>query len=144
MTEMHAKSQIRCPYVLTCRRRRRETGLRAKSACSGRSWTFERVIGFMMNESMAKKRVVANGRIACMEACLNESSFECRSVNFNRGTSECSLFEVDRQGISSGQVVKRGMLMKKKRVDQEINFDHNFLPSHPDSIDYLENNCVKG
>lgn len=118
--------------------------MRSKSSCLGRSWTFERVIGFMMNESMAKKRVNVNSRIACMERCLNESGFECRSVNFNRETGDCSLFDVDRQGISSGQVVKRGMFMKQQRVDQEINFDHNFLPSHPHPIDYLENNCIKG
>ena len=79
-----------------------------------------------------------------MEACLNEAAFECRSVNFNRDSGDCTLFDVDRQGISTGQVVRRGMLMKKKLVDQEINFDHNFLPSHPQSIDYLENNCIKG
>ena len=98
----------------------------------------------MMNDGMAKKRVDANNRISCMERCLNETSFECRSVNYNRETGDCSLFDVDRQGISSGQVVKRGMFMKQKRVDQEINFDQNFLPSHPDPIDYLENNCIKG
>ena len=120
-------------------------GQQAKTTCTGRSWTYERVIGFKMNESLSKKRMKESSRITCMESCLNESTFECRSVNFNRETGDCYLFDVDRQGISSGQVVKRGMFMKKKRLDPEINFqDSNFLLSHPDPIDYLENNCIRG
>ena len=118
-------------------------GHRAKASCTNRSWTFERVIAFKMAEHLVKKKRTALNRIQCMEFCLDEASFECRSFNYNRLTSDCWLFDVDRQGISSGQVLKRSAwLMKKKASD--FHFDRNFIPSDHEAIDFFENNCIKG
>jgi len=53
------------------------------------------------------------------------------------------LFDLDRQGISTGHVLKRRLFMKKKR-NSDWPFDQNFIPADPEPLDYFENNCVRG
>lgn len=118
-------------------------GLKAKTLCSGRAWTFERVIAFKMASHLVKRKRSALNRIQCMEFCLDENSFECRSFNYNRQTGACWLFDVDRQGISSGQVLKRSAWLLQKK-STEFHYDRNFIPSDHETIDYFENNCIRG
>lgn len=64
-----------------------------------RAWTFERVAGFEMKTKPRRRLKLANKEL-CMEACLIEQEFECRSANWYRQTNECSLSDQDRHSIA--------------------------------------------
>lgn len=63
----------------------------------------------------------------CLELCLTESEFECRSVNYDRATGVCTLSDMDRHTIA----------------DTKFR-DRYFSPSQNTTEDYYENNCIKG
>lgn len=50
-----------------------------------------------------KRKVRASTREQCMEACLNERQFECRSVNWYRHSNECTLSDQDRHSVSQSE-----------------------------------------
>ena len=85
---------------------------------------FERVNGYELRE-VARSSAIVMSREACMELCLNEVQFRCRSANYNRVTGECFLSDKDRTSLSLSTA------------------NHYFGPSS-ESIDYLESNCVDG
>lgn len=58
----------------------------------------------------------------CMELCLKESQFECRSANFHRQRKECQMSDVDRHSV-------------------QTNIQKHFVPAE-EGTDYIENNCV--
>lgn len=62
---------------------------------------------------------IVQSRRDCMEACLSERRFECRSAEYDTKTSECKLSSEDRRTKTS------------EYVD---------APAH---IEYLENQCVQ-
>ena len=65
-------------------------------------------------------------RVECMQMCLNEQDFECRSANYDSENNECSLSDMDRHTITYSTLKSR-----------------KYGPSSG-SIDYLENNCIQG
>ncbi|XP_015791416.1 uncharacterized protein LOC107368149 [Tetranychus urticae] len=100
-------------------------GLENKSCLS--SWSFEKVIGYELRK-YEKRRLNVTSKNECLEACLLESSFKCRSVNYDNGTGECSLSDIDRHAIPT----------KPPRRD--------FAPSissPSQTIDYYESNCIE-
>lgn len=63
----------------------------------------------------------------CLEQCLKESDFACKSVNFDRESRLCELFDIDRH----------------TSVGFYLN-DLYFGLQTSETKDYLETNCVKG
>lgn len=95
----------------------------AQKTCLGikpceRAWCFDRVQGYKLKGFSKKKQAVAS-RQDCLELCLGEREFSCRSANYNNGTAECDMSDMDRLTVA-GQGA--------------------FEPAV--GIDYLENNCV--
>lgn len=66
-------------------------------------------------------------QLGCMQACLSERDFECRSANYDKDTGDCSLSDLDRASI----VPTHDMKMR------------TYGPSGG-SIEYIENNCIDG
>ncbi|CAG2161877.1 unnamed protein product, partial [Oppiella nova] len=96
-----------------------------KSKSCTQGWAFERVNGFELKR-MGKKSVKVMSRLECMQLCLNERDFECRSVNFDTIGHECSLSDMDRHTIN---------------INNELR-SRKYGPSSG-TIDYLENNCIQ-
>lgn len=90
-----------------------------------RSWSFERVLNHELRK-YGKKRVIATDKIECMNECLMESEFDCRSFNYNYKTSECILSNHDRHTLSLASKASK-----------------HFVSSGPDT-DYFESNCIQG
>ncbi|GIX88164.1 uncharacterized protein CDAR_269161 [Caerostris darwini] len=87
-----------------------------------RDWMFERVNGYELRD-VARSSAIVMSREACMELCLNEIQFQCRSANYNRMTGECFLSDKDRTSLSLTAT------------------NRHFGPSS-ESVDYLESNCL--
>ncbi|KAI1289816.1 hypothetical protein HDE_09060 [Halotydeus destructor] len=101
-----------------------------KSRCD-RMWTFERVPGYELRK-YSKKRSTVTGRIQCMELCLKESDFDCRSFNFDVDSKECILSDMDRHTLSPGPGSS-----SRSREEKFL------LPSANGTTDYFESNCVQ-
>lgn len=84
-----------------------------------RDWMFERVTGYELRD-LARKTARASSREQCMDACLDETEFECRSANFEPSTGDCALSDMDRHSVVG---------------------DRYFVPSS-ETNEYLESNCV--
>lgn len=84
------------------------------------------MLGFELKGKERKKIQVSN-RLSCMQACLSERDFECRSTNFDTETGDCSLSDLDRAAI----VPTHDMKMR------------TYGPS-AGSVEYIENNCLEG
>jgi len=67
-----------------------------------RAWTFERVAGYEM-KTRPRRRLKVASKEHCMEACLGEREFECRSANWYRQTGECTLNDQDRHSVSQSE-----------------------------------------
>lgn len=67
-----------------------------------RAWTFERVAGYEM-KGRPRRRLKLGSRELCMEACLTEREFECRSANWYKQSHECTLSEQDRHSVSQSE-----------------------------------------
>ncbi|XP_067008663.2 uncharacterized protein [Anabrus simplex] len=96
----------------------------AQKSCLGvkpceRAWCFDRVQGYRL-EGHAKKQHTANSRQECLELCLGEREFSCRSANFHNVTGECTLSDMDRLTVAGSGAFQVA-----------------------DEYDYLENNCVE-
>lgn len=50
-----------------------------------------------------KKRLKLVSKELCMESCLSEQEFECRSANWYRTTNECTLSDHDRHSVGQMQ-----------------------------------------
>ncbi len=96
-----------------------------KKACN-RGWAFERVKGFELKR-MDRKIAKVTSREECMQLCLNEIDFECRSVNYDSDNNGCSLSDMDRHTIN---------------VNNDLR-SRKYGPSSG-TVDYMENNCIQG
>ena len=92
-----------------------------------KGWSFERVLGFELKDKDLKKLPLPN-RFACMQACLSEQDFVCRSANYDPDTGDCSLSDMDRGSINPTHDIKM----------------RTYGPSSSGSTEYLENNCIEG
>ncbi|XP_023159316.1 uncharacterized protein LOC101454200 [Ceratitis capitata] len=95
----------------------------AQKSCLGirpcaRAWCVDRVQGYKLN-GYAKRTIPVVSRRDCLELCLGENEFTCRSANYYRSTKTCELSEMDRITLAGTGA---------------------FQPH--DTIDYLENNCA--
>lgn len=88
------------------------------------SWSFETVPGYALRQFPGRKLKV-KGKLECMEKCISEEEFQCRSLNYNRETRECTISEMDRHTIATIP-----------------NSDKYFVESKNE--DYMESNCVDG
>lgn len=89
-----------------------------------KGWAFERVLGFEL-KGKEQKKIQVQSRLECMQACLSERDFECRSSNYDTENGDCSLSDMDRASI----VPTHDMKMR------------TYGPSGG-SVEYIENNCV--
>lgn len=87
-----------------------------------REWIFERVSKYELLERSRKIVPEIATTEKCMELCLIETDFECRSANFHRQRKECQMSDVDRHSVQS-------------------NLQKHFVPAE-DGTEYIENNCV--
>lgn len=62
------------------------------------AWSFERVMDHQLNTQIQKRGQVES-RQQCMQLCLEELDFECRSAMFTELTGECRLAEMDRHSL---------------------------------------------
>ncbi|KAI2800949.1 hypothetical protein BLOT_013474 [Blomia tropicalis] len=99
------------------------TGLNA--TCDQSGWSFERVRGYELREH-ERRMVNVKSRIECMQACVDERRFVCRSANYEDETHECWLSDMNRNTIN---------------INTEIR-SKKYGPSSG-NIDYLEYNCVR-
>ncbi|CAH0583047.1 unnamed protein product [Chrysodeixis includens] len=96
----------------------------AQKSCLGvrpceRAWCFDRVRGYHLKGHGNKTHVVGS-RQMCLDLCLGENEFVCRSANYNNKTGECVLSNMDRITLAGTSF---------------------FQPN--EDTDYLENNCVE-
>ncbi|KPM06309.1 PAN domain containing protein 2, partial [Sarcoptes scabiei] len=92
-----------------------------------KGWAFERVLGFELRDKERKMLRQVPTRLACMQACLAEKEFECRSVNFDPDNGDCSLSDMDRGSIVPTHDLKM----------------RTYGPSSSGSLEYIENNCIE-
>ncbi|XP_017780788.1 PREDICTED: uncharacterized protein LOC108565714 [Nicrophorus vespilloides] len=93
-----------------------------------RIWTFERIPGATLVGNNTKQLPKAVKRSECQQACLNETTFECRSAKFriqnysnfrSEASGLCTLSDADRHSVPNAY--------RASRLDEE----------------YLENQCTK-
>ncbi|CAD6992664.1 unnamed protein product [Ceratitis capitata] len=97
--------------------------LYAQKAClnvrpCSRAWSVDRVQGYKLN-GYAKRKFPAASRRDCIQLCLGQAEFTCRSANFDRSTKTCELSEMDRITLSGTSAFQQ-----------------------QNTVDYLENNCA--
>ncbi|XP_054162435.1 uncharacterized protein LOC128960388 [Oppia nitens] len=100
--------------------------LKDKNKVCTHGWAFERVKGYELKR-LAKKAVKVQSRVECMQLCLIEHDFECRSVNFDTDSHECAISDMDRHTINLNNELR-----SKK-----------YGPSSTGTIDYMENSCIQ-
>ncbi|KAH7640262.1 hypothetical protein HUG17_7729 [Dermatophagoides farinae] len=93
--------------------------------CANKGWSFERVLGFELKDKDLRQIQVSN-RFACMQACLSEREFICRSANYDPDTGDCTLSDMDRGSINPTHDLKM----------------RTYGPSSG-STEYIENNCIE-
>lgn len=86
------------------------------------------MLGFELRDKERKMLRQVPTRLACMQACLAEKEFECRSVNFDPDNGDCSLSDMDRGSIVPTHDLKM----------------RTYGPSSSGSLEYIENNCIEG
>ncbi|XP_074601745.1 no mechanoreceptor potential A isoform X2 [Brevipalpus obovatus] len=72
--------------------------------CSNRLYVFERIPGYRFDGTKDKEMIVTN-RTECEEKCLEEVEFPCRSVTYEKTTSNCKLSRGTRYTNVRGFVV---------------------------------------
>jgi len=63
------------------------------------AWSFERVMDHQLDTEI-RKRGQVNTREECMELCLTETDFECRSAMYTLDSGECRLAAMDRHSLA--------------------------------------------
>ncbi|XP_058460095.1 uncharacterized protein LOC131435864 [Malaya genurostris] len=84
-----------------------------------RAWCIDRVQGYKLTGHVKRTAQVLNRR-DCLEMCLGENEFTCRSANFYQSTMACELSDMDRITLAGSSAFQLA-----------------------DGSDYLENNCAE-
>ncbi|KAF8773607.1 hypothetical protein HNY73_016253 [Argiope bruennichi] len=67
-------------------------------ACSDKAWAFERALGYELSDSLYQKTISkVETRTSCIQLCLSEREFVCRSARYNEESGECKLSPADRR-----------------------------------------------
>ncbi|KAJ9581100.1 hypothetical protein L9F63_023721, partial [Diploptera punctata] len=90
------------------------------SMCGDRLWAFERVVGAFLEDFDDREERNVQTKTECEKLCLFESSFTCRSAEFDESLSVCRLSREDRRSQPAA-----------------------FRRQPGSTIDYLENQCVR-
>lgn len=85
------------------------------------------MLGFELRNN-ERKKIQTSTRLHCMQACLSQRDFECRSVNYDPDTGDCSLSDMDRASIVPTHDMK----------------SRTYGPSAVSGIEFIENNCIEG
>lgn len=89
--------------------------------CQDKFWAFERVIGHEMTpSSYVKTYNFVQTRRDCLEYCLHEKDFSCRSILYNEETTDCKLSPDDRRTKP-----------------------YAYVRNNNYKISYLENQCIR-
>ncbi|KAJ8885588.1 hypothetical protein PR048_011786 [Dryococelus australis] len=88
--------------------------------CEGSAWAFERRPGKELRGHDDLKLQLVQSRRDCIEACLKERRFNCRSAEYDTQTAECRLSTEDRRSRPNDYV------------------------DAPPTLEYLENQCLPG
>uniref|UniRef100_A0A0K2TPD6 Putative LOC101887535 [Musca domestica] n=1 Tax=Lepeophtheirus salmonis TaxID=72036 RepID=A0A0K2TPD6_LEPSM len=72
-----------------------KTCLKHAAQCKN-AWSFERVMNHELTGFEPEKSSEAEDREDCMDLCLSETEFECRSANYQASSKSCSLSSRDR------------------------------------------------
>lgn len=104
-----------------------------------RPWTFERVIGYELRKFEKRKEKV-DSLESCMSLCLRETSFVCRSANYDSDSGVCSMSDMDRHTITPSSEHSRA----SANIASSSSSSKYFAPAATANVDYIENNCVKG
>ncbi|XP_018565371.1 uncharacterized protein LOC108906544 [Anoplophora glabripennis] len=96
----------------------------AQKSCLGvkpceRAWCIDRVQNYRLMGYVKSQQVVSS-RQECLEMCLGENEFSCRSANYNNETGNCELSSMDRITLAGSNA---------------------FQPAS--GFDYIENNCIE-
>ncbi|XP_064544110.1 uncharacterized protein LOC135432371 [Drosophila montana] len=96
----------------------------AQKTCLGvrpcaRAWCIDRVQNYRL-DGHAKRVISVTSRRDCLELCLGETEFICRSANYYRDSNTCELAEMDRFTLAGS----------------------NSFQAHV-GTEYLENNCAE-
>lgn len=83
-----------------------------------RAWCIDRVQGHRL-QGHTKRTASASSRQHCLELCLGEREFLCRSANYVNATKECELSDMDRLTVAGSDALEVAK-----------------------GVDYLENHCV--
>jgi hypothetical protein len=84
-----------------------------------RAWCIDRVQGHRL-QGHTKRSLTASSRQHCLELCLGERDFLCRSANYANTTKECELSDMDRLTVAGSSAFQTSK-----------------------NFDYLENHCVE-
>ncbi|CAH1184115.1 unnamed protein product [Phyllotreta striolata] len=95
----------------------------AQKSCLGvkpceRAWCIDRVQNHRLTGYISDRQTVSS-RQECLELCLGENEFSCRSANFNNNTGVCELSNMDRMTLAGSPA---------------------FQPA--EGFEYMENNCI--
>ncbi|CAG9837045.1 unnamed protein product [Diabrotica balteata] len=96
----------------------------AQKSCLGvkpceRAWCIDRVQNHRLTGYVSSRQVVGS-RQECLELCLGESEFSCRSANYHNASGNCELSKMDRITVAGSTA---------------------FQPA--DGVEYMENNCIE-
>ncbi|KAF5289182.1 hypothetical protein FQR65_LT00068 [Abscondita terminalis] len=96
----------------------------AQKSCLGvkpceRAWCIDRVQNYRL-VGYSKSQQTVNSRQECLELCLGETEYACRSSNYNNITGECELSNMDRITLAGSTAFQAAS-----------------------GYEYLENNCVE-
>lgn len=84
-----------------------------------RAWCIDRVQGHRL-QGHTKRSLNVSSRQHCLELCLGERDFLCRSANYANATKECELSDMDRLTVAGSSAFQTSK-----------------------GFDYLENHCVE-
>lgn len=112
--------------------------LPTESVCS-RLWAFERFPNRRLRQR-DRQSFHAGSKEACQAACMNDSRFVCRSLEYNYITQQCTLSQHDRRSPLVQHLSQQVAAMSSNSMS---NHNNNDLIETP-ATDYFENACLLG
>ncbi len=105
---------------------------KVSTQCSNRLYIFERIPSYKF-EGTDDKEIQTTNRTECEDKCLNEHSFVCRSITFNRKTSKCKMSKETRYTNPKGFKVDPNCDYMENMCLPSMTTKHIFLMNNFDS-----------